>query len=497
MAHDGRHRSRSSRRRGVAAVAVAAAFALLAPVPPAGGDPEPDAAAAARLGRGIEGLTFDAGGRLYAADLRNDRVVVLGRGGEVLSEVGGGLLDEPTGVAVAPDGDVFVTDEDGVQRFSAAGARLAAWPADAPAGVALAGDGTVLVSERDRVARFTTSGAPLAQFAVDGPHGIAVAADGSIWVAGDDGLEHFDDRGAPLRTTPADHTYGVAVMPDGTVLIAERERNRVARIAPGGARAGALEGHFDKPRAVAVDCRGNIAVADDSAERIHRIAAQAAPPPPCVAAITGGPAAVPPLLEPERPVARRLTVPPAPAPAVVPVLGRQALTASAVGRVLVRAPGTRTPAVLREGSLVPMGARFDARAGQVRLTFASRTADFDRLGTSQTGVFDSGIFSIHQPAGASLVELRLVGAPPSCRLSVSGRAVGPRHLWSDVRGSFRTRGALATVTARDARWLTEDRCDGTLVVVTRGSVAVRDRRRGRTVRVRAGGRLLVRPARRP
>jgi hypothetical protein len=202
------------------------------------------------------------------------------------------------------------------------------------------------------------------------------------------------------------------------------------------------------------------------------------------------------VVEPERPVARRPPVPLVPAAALLPVLGRQALTSSALGRVLVRAPGTRAPAVLLGGSLVPMGTRIDARGGQVRLTFASRTADFDLLGTSVTGVFDSGIFTIRQPAGGSLVELRLSGARPRCRLSVSGRAVGPRHLWADVRGSFRTRGALATVTASDARWLTEDRCDGTLVVVTRGSVSVRDRPRRRAVSVGAGQRLLVRPARR-
>jgi hypothetical protein len=69
-------------------------------------------------------------------------------------------------------------------------------------------------------------------------------------------------------------------------------------------------------------------------------------------------------------------------------------------------------------------------------------------------------------------------------------------MWADVRGSFRTRGALATATARSARWLTEDRCNGTLVRVARGLVRVRDLARGGTVAVRAGGRVLVRPRRR-
>jgi hypothetical protein len=64
-----------------------------------------------------------------------------------------------------------------------------------------------------------------------------------------------------------------------------------------------------------------------------------------------------------------------------------------------------------------------------------------------------------------------------------------------VRGRFRTRGAVATATARNARWLTEDRCDGTLVRVVHGRVTVRDLVRGRTVTVRSGGRVVVAPRR--
>jgi hypothetical protein len=94
---------------------------------------------------------------------------------------------------------------------------------------------------------------------------------------------------------------------------------------------------------------------------------------------------------------------------------------------------------------------------------------------------------MRQRRGASLVELRLAGDPPQC-----GRATSSRRLVADVRGRFRTRGLRATATALSARWVTEDRCDGTLVRVTRGVVRVRDERRGRTVRLRAGGRVLVR-----
>jgi hypothetical protein len=61
-----------------------------------------------------------------------------------------------------------------------------------------------------------------------------------------------------------------------------------------------------------------------------------------------------------------------------------------------------------------------------------------------------------------------------------------RHLWGDGQGDFQTRGRGAAATVRGTIWLTEDRCDGTLVRVRRGRVAVRDLRLRKTIIVRAG-----------
>ena len=44
---------------------------------------------------------------------------------------------------------------------------------------------------------------------------------------------------------------------------------------------------------------------------------------------------------------------------------------------------------------------------------------------------------------------------------------------------------------RGTRWLTEDRCDGTLTRVTNGAVVVRDFKRHRKVLVRAGHSYLA------
>jgi hypothetical protein len=48
---------------------------------------------------------------------------------------------------------------------------------------------------------------------------------------------------------------------------------------------------------------------------------------------------------------------------------------------------------------------------------------------------------------------------------------------------------------RGTRWLTEDRCGGTLTRVTSGAVAVFDRSRHKTVIVRAGRSYLSRARR--
>jgi sugar lactone lactonase YvrE len=468
-------RTGRSVRTGGAAVLLALMLLLLA-APRSGSDPVP---AAAGLGPDVEGLAFDGAGRLYVADLHGDRVVVLDPAGAVAGTLGAGALDQPVGLALAPGGDVLVADSRGVTRLAPDGTVVAAWKADEPGGIAVAADSTVLVSEADDVARFTGAGAPLGAFAADRPRGIAIAADGTLWVAVAAGLAHVTAVGAPLGVTPADHARGVALAPDGTVLVAERERDRVTRVAADGTPVATIEDAFDEPGGVAVDCRGGIAIADDSPQRVHRIPAAGAAPFPCAAVAVATAAETP------RPVARRLTA--TPAPALLPSLGRTALAATAAGRVLVRLPGARDAAPLQAGTLLPIGARIDARGGRVGLGFATRTADFGRLGTVQRADLADGVFTMRQRRGASLVELRLAGAGPRC-----GRAGSSRRLVADVRGRFRTRGLHATATALSARWVTEDRCDGTLVRVTRGVVRVRDERRGRTVRLRAGRRVLVR-----
>jgi hypothetical protein len=144
---------------------------------------------------------------------------------------------------------------------------------------------------------------------------------------------------------------------------------------------------------------------------------------------------------------------------------------------------------------VPVGSIVDARHGTIAL--ASETA----AGT-QTGQFRGAVFQVAQSArGGGMTELHLKGGSfAACGRTAKtvAHAAGKRKravrtLWGkDKGGRFRTHGRDSVATVRGTRWVTVDRCDGTLTRVTRGAVDVRPRRGGRTVTVRAGDSLFTR-----
>ena len=68
-----------------------------------------------------------------------------------------------------------------------------------------------------------------------------------------------------------------------------------------------------------------------------------------------------------------------------------------------------------------------------------------------------------------------------------------RSLWGQDAGAhFRSVGKHSAGTVRGTKWLTQDRCDGTLTRVVTGKVSVRDFTAKRTVLVSAGQSYLAR-----
>jgi hypothetical protein len=130
---------------------------------------------------------------------------------------------------------------------------------------------------------------------------------------------------------------------------------------------------------------------------------------------------------------------------------------------------------------VQVGARVDATRGTVRLTSANGT-----------GTFHDGAFRITEsPSKGQPTELELSSQSTASCGAKQTTVLG--SLWGDATGTFRTKGRHASAAVRGTLWGTVDRCDGTLVVVRRGVVDVRDLKRGTTTTVSAGHQLLVEP----
>ena len=196
---------------------------------------------------------------------------------------------------------------------------------------------------------------------------------------------------------------------------------------------------------------------------------QADSAPATVAAAPAAPAAPPP---PPFDIDGFATPPP-------PVRGKSVIVQPIKGVVTVLLPGFKQYVPLPDAERIPVGTVVDARRGVVKLTSVGAK------GKLQTAIFYEGVFQVFQKKPRnSITELRLYGGNFSvCKKAKRAivlaagkipKSKSIRHLWGKGSGLFRTKGRYASATIRGTTWLTDDRCDGTLVRVTRGAVTVRD-----------------------
>ena len=189
-------------------------------------------------------------------------------------------------------------------------------------------------------------------------------------------------------------------------------------------------------------------------------------------------------------------IPAAPAP---PALGQGVVIRPVSGAVRFKAPGASGYSALGSGVNVPVGSLVDTRNGRVSLQSARNAR-----GRTQTGTFWGALFQVRQRRhgrGVTDIVLRggrfkrcgtVAGASVLAREAGGKRRV-VRRLWAkDRHARFRTHGRDSVATVRGTRWVTTDRCDGTLTKVSEGKVLVRDLHRKRTVRLTAGHAYLAR-----
>jgi hypothetical protein len=183
-----------------------------------------------------------------------------------------------------------------------------------------------------------------------------------------------------------------------------------------------------------------------------------------------------------------------------PVTAKRLAVQPVKGTVGLGLPAAKRYVPLTTHANVPVGMRVDATDGAARLAATAR-----RGGGKITGRFSQGAFKATQKAAARPVtDIALTGGDfGQCTRAARGRGALAkrknksvvRRLWSTAKGSFRTRGRYASAGVRGTTFEVEDRCDGTLVTVTSGSVVVVDFVTDNRIIVNAGDSYLARAPR--
>jgi sugar lactone lactonase YvrE len=175
---------------------------------------------------------------------------------------------DPFGVAVAPDGTIYVADGVGSHRIRR-----------------IAPDGTV-TTLAGGVRGFEDGTGAAARF--DTPSGVAVAPDGAVYIADtgnnairrvapDGAVSTVAGGGAGFQDGPAGEArfngpIGIAIDATGRLFVADTYNDRIRSIEPDGTvRTVAPEAHFDTPSGIAIDQAGHLLVADTRNRQVQRI----------------------------------------------------------------------------------------------------------------------------------------------------------------------------------------------------------------------------------
>ncbi len=182
-------------------------------------------------------VAVDSRDRVFVFNRGAHPVIVFDRDGTVLNAWGDGLFTRPHGITIGPDDSVYLTDDIGhtVRKFTPDGRllmtlgtqgvpsdtgatsvdyrtiRQAAGPFHYPTNLAIAANGDLYITDgygNARVHHFTGDGRLLHSWGEPGsgpgqfhvPHGIAIGPDGAVWVADRENcrIQRFSPAGAYL-----------------------------------------------------------------------------------------------------------------------------------------------------------------------------------------------------------------------------------------------------------------------------------------------------------
>ncbi len=259
------------------------------------------------------GVAVALDGSLYVADSKNHRIQHFSPDGKALQVWGtfgdvaagtapGGTFNEPWGVAVGPDGSIYVADtwNHRIQKFSSTGSFIQMWGTFGqdnnpehlygPRGIAVDARGQVYVTDtgNKRVVIFDADGKFIIQFGsdtLDEPVGIAIGPDDTIFVADTWNqrvvVYAHDQSGSGytlIKSWPVDGWYGQSVenkpfltVSENQVLVTDPEGCQVIAFSLEGTVErvwGACSGEIGMPTGIAGDPSGGLWISDAEHQRL-------------------------------------------------------------------------------------------------------------------------------------------------------------------------------------------------------------------------------------
>jgi len=224
---------------------------------------------------------------------------------------GEGQFEYPEGVALGPEGDIYVSDAftNRIERFDGAGEYVGQFgeygsgdgQLNYPRGIATDSEGDVWVVDGSnrRVEEFSPGGEYLGQFGEtgsgEGQFGkgvryLAIDAAGDVWVVdtqhnrveefspGGEYLGQFGETGS--GNGQLEHPEGIAVDPGGDLWVIDNGNDRVEKFSASGEYLdqfggyGSGEGQVDYPQDVVIDPEGNLWVTDGGNARVEEFSSE-------------------------------------------------------------------------------------------------------------------------------------------------------------------------------------------------------------------------------
>jgi sugar lactone lactonase YvrE len=200
-------------------------------------------------------VTIDARGFYWVTDSAAHVVHKLGADGTLLMTLGKkgvagdntsrDLFNQPNHVAIAPNGDIYVSDgyvnarivhfTPNGQYIRVIGGGKGSQPGQLqlPHGVALDGQGRILVNDSDnqRVSVFDRFGRFVEAWPYPSRGGIAVSADDTVYVSDvNAGIVNIVKDGKQLDSVSADRAHGMGIDTDGSIYVSGASRMTVMKI---------------------------------------------------------------------------------------------------------------------------------------------------------------------------------------------------------------------------------------------------------------------------